>query len=70
MLNLRLNTGLILDNFEKLFKSRFELSFKSEIEQLVNEGLLNSGRDRITITNKGIYLTNYIISKLTKKLNY
>jgi oxygen-independent coproporphyrinogen-3 oxidase len=70
MLNLRLNTGLILDNFEKLFKSRFELSFKSEIEQLVNEGLLNSQHDRITITNKGIYLTNYIISKLTKKLNY
>ncbi len=70
MLNLRLNTGLLFKEFSHLFNLNFETEYQDEIKQLVNEGLLNHQTDKITITNKGIYLTNYIISKLTKKLNY
>lgn len=70
MLNLRLNTGIDFQEFNHKFNLSFETEYGNEIKQLVDEGLLNKQGNKITITNKGIYLTNYIISKLTKKLNY
>ncbi len=70
MLNLRLNSGLNLIEFNKKFNHDFAKTYQIELNELIKEGLMANNGSQITITNKGIYISNYVISRLTKKLNY
>lgn len=70
MLNLRLSSGLNSKTFKEKFNHDFEVTYQTELKQLIEEGLIANKNHQISITNKGIYISNYVISRLTKKLNY
>lgn len=59
-LGLRMAAGISLDNFAEHFKERLELRFANEIKQLKEAGLITCTEEKITLTKKGMLLSNQV----------
>ena len=64
MLRLRLGEGISLSEYSDLFLVDFRLGREAIIEQLAESEYLICENDRIALTEKGFYVSNYIINEL------
>ncbi len=64
MLHLRLFDGFSVSEYKRLFDEDFLLPRRELLEQLSNGGYLNLEGDRISLTETGFYVSNYILSEL------
>ncbi|MDD4123482.1 MAG: radical SAM family heme chaperone HemW [Bacilli bacterium] len=70
MLRLRLKEGIILKDYLSKFGVDFFSKYCQQVEKLENQGLLKKDDRSIYVSEKGIYILNYIITTLTMNLNY
>ena len=59
-LGLRMLDGISLNHFAELFGERLEQHFAKEIQQLQQAGLLICSPDRLTLTKRGMLLSNQV----------
>jgi oxygen-independent coproporphyrinogen-3 oxidase len=59
-LGLRMADGISLDNFAEKFGERLEQRFSEEIKQLQQPGLLTCNLDRLSLTKRGMLLSNQV----------
>ena len=64
MLRLRVVDGLSLSEYERRFSKDLLLEKKTEIDKLLNLGLVKLKGDRLKVEDKGVYLLNSIITEL------
>ena len=64
MLGLRLSEGFSLSEYEKRFGESFLEGREELIGQYVSLGLMTKSEDRLSLTEKGFYLSNSIIASL------
>ncbi len=64
MLRLRLNDGISLSEYRRLFDKKFEDGRESRLQKMYDAGVIEKKDDRIFATEKGIYILNYIITEL------
>ncbi len=64
MLHLRLSEGFSLSEYLRLFGEDFLLSRASALERFREGGYINLAEDRISLTERGFYVSNSIISEL------
>ncbi len=70
MLNLRLVEGIDFLDYKRKFNKKFLEVYCQEVKMLMDEGLLKYDDTHLYVTEKGTYLTNYVITSLTMKLTY
>jgi oxygen-independent coproporphyrinogen III oxidase len=59
-LGLRMADGILLDRFAEEFEERLEISFAEEIRQLQQAGLLICTPERLSLTCRGMMLSNQV----------
>lgn len=64
MLALRLREGISLSEYKELFSEDFISGREEIISSLSNSGYIHVGSERISLTEKGFYVSNYIITEL------
>ena len=64
MLALRLREGLSLSEYKSCFGKDFMSEKRAKAENLLNMGLLKISGDRLSLTEKGFYVSNSIICEL------
>ena len=64
MMNLRLNLGISLSEYEEKFSISFLDGREEKINKYIKLGLLARDKDRIFLTERGFYLSNTILSDL------
>ena len=64
MLALRLREGISLSEFRELFSEDFLSGREETISRLSSGGYVNINNDRLSLTEKGFYVSNYIITEL------
>ena len=64
MLALRLSDGISLSEYKDLFSEDFTSGREETIARLASGGYINSNNDSISLTEKGFYVSNYIITEL------
>ena len=64
MLALRLGEGLSRSSYRELFGKDFISGREDEINNFVRLGYLSVKDDRVMLTEKGFYVSNYVISAL------
>jgi coproporphyrinogen III oxidase-like Fe-S oxidoreductase len=64
MLALRLREGISLSEFRELFSEDFLSGREEIISRLSSGGYVNINNDRLSLTEKGFYVSNYIITEL------
>lgn len=64
MLALRLGEGISLSEYKKLFSEDFLSGREEIISRLSSGGYVNINNDRLSLTEKGFYVSNYIITEL------
>ena len=64
MMRLRLREGFSLSEYEELFGESFTVGREAEIERFRSGGFLTVAGGRIALTDKGMYVSNYILSSL------
>ena len=64
MMHLRLSDGFSLSEYERLFSHSFTEGKESLIEKLEKSEYINLEKDRISLTEKGFYVSNTILSEL------
>lgn len=64
MLALRLKDGILLSEYSNLFSEDFLVGREEIISRLCEGGYINKCPDRISLTEKGFYVSNYIITEL------
>jgi oxygen-independent coproporphyrinogen-3 oxidase len=62
-LGLRMNRGILRTDFEKSFGIAIEAIYRDALEELKEEELLYAQEGRIALTDKGMDLSNYAMSK-------
>ena len=62
MLKLRLTEGINVNEFKETFDKDFEEMFGKELELYVNNGFMEFKNGHYFFTNKGMYVSNYILS--------
>ena len=62
MLKLRLTEGINVNEFKEKFDKDFEEMFGKELELYVNNGFMEFKNGHYFFTNKGMYVSNYILS--------
>jgi oxygen-independent coproporphyrinogen-3 oxidase len=62
-LGLRQTSGVSRAKFEECFSMPIEAVYRDVIEQLKAEGLLTVREGRISLTEKGLDLSNYAMAK-------
>ncbi|WP_326908263.1 radical SAM family heme chaperone HemW [Sedimentibacter sp. MB31-C6] len=63
MLQLRLNKGLSICDFNKKFLIDFNTAYSSQIEYLIKNNLLEYKGDNIRLTKKGMDISNYVFTQ-------
>ena len=64
MLALRLDDGFLLEDYEKLFGKSFIEGKEDKIREFMNLELLKIAQGRISLTAKGFYVSNSILTEL------
>lgn len=64
MLHLRLSRGVSLSDYRERFCEEFIVGREEKIKKFESLGYLIRATDRIALTEKGFYVSNYIISEL------
>lgn len=64
MLALRLSDGISLSEYRDLFSEDFTFGREDVIARLASGGYINIDNDGISLTEKGFYVSNYIITEL------
>ena len=64
MLALRLKDGISLSDYRERFGTDFTLGKEEKIREYSDKGLLNTESGRLHLTEKGFYVSNYILSEL------
>ena len=64
MLALRLSEGISLPGYQRLFSEDFLSGREEIISRLSLGGYVNINNDRLSLTEKGFYVSNYIITEL------
>ncbi len=64
MLGLRLREGISLSEYERLFGRDFLLGREQKIAQFVAAGYISLSNDRISLTERGFYVSNSILTEL------
>ncbi len=64
MLSLRLKAGFSLSEYKEKFNEDFLIGREAELEKYRELGLLNFGNDRISLTERGFYVSNAILADL------
>ena len=64
MLALRLSEGVSLPEYKNLFSEDFTSGREKVISRLASGGYININDDSISLTEKGFYVSNYIITEL------
>ena len=64
MLRLRLVEGLSLEEYEKRFGHSFTEGKEGEIDKFIELGFLQCSDGYLSFTEKGIYVSNEILSRL------
>ena len=64
MLSLRLDEGFSLKEYEEKFAKSFLEGREEKLKNYEKLGLLRISRDRISLTERGFYLSNAILSDL------
>ena len=62
-LGLRLNRGISVGEFEKKFPVPFEEAYGDVSKRLIEEGMLKRTGEYISLTEKGIDVSNYVLAK-------
>lgn len=62
-LGLRMNSGIYRAEFEKAFGTPIEAIYKEQIDYLKSQDLMKAKEGRIFLTDKGMDLSNYCMSK-------
>ena len=62
-LGLRMMQGVAIEEFELNFHQSIEKVYGKTIDKLVEEGLLTVNNDRISLTQHGIDISNYVMSE-------
>ncbi|WP_138159297.1 radical SAM family heme chaperone HemW [Peptoniphilus catoniae] len=60
IMTLRINDGLNIKDFNKAFNLDFESEYKKEIEKNINAKLIESSKEGIRLTKKGLDLSNQV----------
>ena len=63
-MNLRMMAGIIESEFEKKFSTSIDSIYKEVINKHIKNGLLKREGGRIFLTEKGIELSNYVMSDM------
>ncbi len=64
MLGLRLKEGISLSDYEKRFNKDFRIGRERILSDLFNTGLMIRSDDRISLTERGFYVSNLILTEL------
>lgn len=64
MLGLRLSTGISLSDFSLRFNCDFLDGRRQTIDRLVDSGLIRLSEDRLALTERGMYVSNSILTEL------
>jgi len=62
-LGLRMTEGISLSKFEKQFGCPLPVVYRREIDRLTEGGMLRIENDRIFLTEKGMDVSNYVLSE-------
>jgi len=62
-LGLRLMEGVSYAEFEKMFHVTLDSVYKQSLDKMMDAGLLIRQGDRVRLTNKGIDISNYVMSE-------
>jgi oxygen-independent coproporphyrinogen-3 oxidase len=62
-LGLRMISGVSISHFEDIFKAEFRKIYGKCVEKLVDQQLLEIDNDRLYLTEKGLDLSNYVMSE-------
>ncbi len=68
MLKLRLSSGVNLKEFTATYGERLTPDFSAFCDLLKQEGLLKTNKDNIALTDKGMLLSNTIITELLERM--
>ena len=65
-MGLRMNEGISKEEFLKRFKTDITSVYGQEIVELISEGLLTENRGRISLTDRGIDVSNQVFEKFIR----
>lgn len=65
-MGLRMNEGVSKDEFYKRFGESMDSVYGDEIKELVSEELLKTSRDRLSLTERGIDISNSVFEKFIR----
>ncbi|MCT4507567.1 MAG: radical SAM family heme chaperone HemW [Tepidibacter sp.] len=66
-MGLRMNEGINLEKFNQEFEVDFMKIYKNEVESLKSKGLIKIINSRLSLTNKGIDISNKVFIEFLKK---
>lgn len=64
MLHMRLGEGFLLSEYERIFGNSFTAGREEVIKKLADRGYVLISGDRISLTERGFYVSNYILTEL------
>ena len=64
MMRLRLACGMSLSEYRERFACDFLLGKEDKLRELSERGLLSLCGDNLALTEKGFYLSNYILTEI------
>ena len=65
-MGLRMNEGISREEFLKRFKTDITSVYGQEISELISEGLLTENKGRISLTDRGIDVSNQVFEKFIR----
>lgn len=65
-MGLRMNEGISREDFLKRFKTDITSVYGQEISELISEGLLTENKGRISLTDRGIDVSNQVFEKFIR----
>ena len=65
-MGLRMNEGISREEFLKRFKTDITIVYGQEISELISEGLLTENKGRISLTDRGIDVSNQVFEKFIR----
>ncbi len=64
MLGLRLAKGISLSEYRQKFDVDFMVGIEEAVQSYINQGYVSLEGDRLSLTDKGFYISNYLLTEL------